>query len=322
MFNLDRLDENWYQKVYHCYSDIIMKTFEFYGNKPDFYASALPITTNSISSPMGLGSDSLPVEIDLFSEKTFLADSMQFLLEYGLRFKGKGAFYIMPTFRGEALDERHLNQFYHSECEIFGSLTDVMVLCEEYIKFIVSFIISQPYYDVEEKTKKDIENIIRLKEFPKIKFEDAKILMLKNNINGIDVIDGIEVVNSTGERWLIEYYGGVVWLMNPLHLSVPFYQAYDSINKNYAKCADLLLGMGETLGCGERANYVEVIRSLEEHSVYLSDYEWYIEMKKRYPLKTSGFGLGIERLIAWLFNIDDIRKIPYVSRENGKIIFP
>lgn len=80
--------------------------------------------------------------------------------------------------------------------------------------------------------------------------------------------------------------------------------------------------MGETLGCGERANYVEVIRSLEEHSVNLSDYEWYIEMKKRYPLKTSGFGLGIERLIAWLFNIDDIRKIPYVSRENGKIIFP
>lgn len=65
---------------------------------------------------------------------------MQFLLEYGLRFKGRGAFYIMPTFRGEILDKRHLNQFYHSECEISGSLEDVMTLSEEYVKFVASLL--------------------------------------------------------------------------------------------------------------------------------------------------------------------------------------
>ena len=75
----------------------------------------LPITTGSISSPMGLGSDSLPVKINLNGVPTYLADSMQFLLEYGNRFCKNGVWYIMPSFRGEQEDERHLSQFYHSE---------------------------------------------------------------------------------------------------------------------------------------------------------------------------------------------------------------
>ena len=71
-------------------------------------AGLFPITTSSISSPLGLGSDSLPVEIDLFGVNTFLADSMQFLLEYGCRFSDAGCYYVMPSFRGEATDSRHL----------------------------------------------------------------------------------------------------------------------------------------------------------------------------------------------------------------------
>lgn len=61
---------------------------------------------------------------------------MQFLLEYSLRFENSGVFYLMPTFRGEDTDERHLSQFYHAESEIIGDLSDVMFLCEEYVKFL------------------------------------------------------------------------------------------------------------------------------------------------------------------------------------------
>jgi asparaginyl-tRNA synthetase len=64
----------------------------------------LPITTTAISSPIGLGSDSKPVSVELVGERTYLAESMQFMLEYGCRISPDGCSYIMPTFRGEDAD--------------------------------------------------------------------------------------------------------------------------------------------------------------------------------------------------------------------------
>lgn len=104
---------------------IMLASAEFY-KKHNIHWLSAPVTTGAISSPMGFGSDSLPVEISLDGRSTYLADSMQFLLEYGCRFFKNGCWYIMPTFRGEPVDERHLKQFFHSEAEIVGTLMDVM----------------------------------------------------------------------------------------------------------------------------------------------------------------------------------------------------
>ena len=103
----------------------------------------LPVTTGSISSPMGRGSDSLPVKINLEGVNTYLADSMQFLLEYGCRLNSNGVYYVMPSFRGEKADNRHLCQFYHSEAEIPGTLNDVMNLVDEYIKYLSRELLKQ-----------------------------------------------------------------------------------------------------------------------------------------------------------------------------------
>lgn len=96
----------------------------------------LSVTTGSISSPMGKRSDSSSVKVNLEGVDTYLAYTMQFLLEYGCRLTEKGCYYIMPSFRGEKFDERHLCQFYHSEAEIPGTLEDVMNLVNEYIKYL------------------------------------------------------------------------------------------------------------------------------------------------------------------------------------------
>lgn len=101
----------------------------------------LPITTGSISSPMGLGSDSSPVQIEIDGKVTYLADSMQFILEYGCRMT-HGVYYIMPSFRGEHADERHLCQFFHSEVEIPGILDDIIQLAEAYIVHLAKSIIT------------------------------------------------------------------------------------------------------------------------------------------------------------------------------------
>lgn len=310
--------------MFNIYSDVVKYTNEFYNIK-GYHAAALPITTTSISSPMGLGSDSVPVQIDLLGQKTYLADSMQFLLEYTLRFNEKGVYYVMPSFRGEDTDKRHLNQFYHSEVEIVGDLDDIIHLGEEYIKFLAKRIIEKDYYktmDIDEDHLNTIKHVISKDTFPRIRFSDAVAILEENLPNGIDEKDGFTDINSLGEQYLINKYEGAVWLTHFEHKSVPFYQQYDPVDSRYALAADLLIGMGETIGSGERADYISVQKSLGEHQVSDEDYRWYIDMKKEFPLQTSGFGMGVERFIAWLTGNYDIRQIPVVYRDKNVKVDP
>ena len=318
------LDSSWYRNIFHIHSDIITSTFLFY-NEKDFSAVSLPLTCSSVSSPIGLGSDSIPVKINLMGQEVYLVDSMQFLLEYTLRLGNKGVWYIMPSFRGEDSDERHLSQFYHSEVEILGGLDDIIALSEEYIKYITVYILKKRRLEgmnISSDHLDLIEGIIGKASFPKIQHKDAVALLERECRNGVEHRNGMNIVNSVGEKYLIEKHDGAVWLTNMDHQSVPFYQQYDPNNNQYVLAADLLIGIGETIGCGERADYNNVCRSLDEHQVNPDSYRWYTDMKKHYPLKTSGFGMGIERYIAWLTKHHDIRDIPVVLRDKNFILCP
>lgn len=320
---LTAINDEWYKCLVELQNLIFKYTYMFYEEK-NIKNMFLPITTGSISSPMGLGSDSIPVKVNLFGVETYLSDSMQFLLEYGSRFCKDGVWYIMPSFRGEKEDKRHLSQFYHSESEIPGNLEDVMLLVEEYIKFLSKNILDD-YGDVLLKINGDnthIEHLIKLDTFPKVTFEEAiKILDYSNEFIETHE-EGFRTINSDGEKELIKHFGGVVWLKNFDSLAVPFYQA--TINEGkYAKNADLLFGMGEVVGSGERHKTgKEVEKALKIHNVRSEEYSWYIEMKNKYPMKTSGFGMGIERFILWLIKHDDIRDCQILPRFNGINIVP
>lgn len=141
-FYINVLKNEWYKRLIKLENLITEETVYFYSKK-EISTLHLPVTTGSISSPMGKGSDSKPVKVNLEGTETYLADSMQFLLEYGCRLCNNGCYYLMPSFRGEKADERHLCQFYHSEAEIPGSLEDVMSLIEEYIKYLSTKILER-----------------------------------------------------------------------------------------------------------------------------------------------------------------------------------
>lgn len=154
--------------------------------------------------------------------------------------------------------------------------------------------------------------------FPKISFEDAfELLGNKNNYFKLIENAGLTITNA-GERELIKLFGGPLWLTHFPSSTVPFYQACDPLNPKYSLTADLLMGIGETVGCGERhTNLDELDQSLKNHLVNPKEYKWYRQLKKDYPLQTSGFGMGIERYILWLLNHNDIRDIPTVNRIKG-----
>lgn len=326
---LKALENQWYKTLVKLENLVTTETMYFY-QKRGIITIHLPVTTGSISSPMGRGSDSLPVKINIDGVDTYLADSMQFLLEYGCRLNEKGVYYIMPTFRGEKADERHLCQFYHSEAEIPGKLEDVMKLVNDYIKYLSKQIIKKMGHELEEKIG-DISHIKKIAnydgEFPQITFDEAekklKKLHSKDIKKYIEYENGWRNITKKGEKELIKLYKGIVWVTNYDELAVPFYQQTDQNIKGTARNADLLMGIGETVGCGERHyKYTTLKKSLQQHEINAKEYEWYIKLRKKYPMQTSGFGMGIERFLMWVLKAKDIRNMQICLRFNGENILP
>lgn len=319
---IESINSEWYKSIIILQNELSYATYDFYRQK-NMKTFFLPITTNCISSPMGLGSDSKPVSIELFGMNTYLADSMQFMLEYGCRFFHEGCFYLMPSFRGEDVDERHLSQFYHSEAEIVGTLEDIIKLVEEYLIFISRRMLESCKDIICNITGNvnHIERLININTSPRITYQDAvSFLSKKEGTLRTDKNNYIYITNE-GEKELLENYNGIVWLTYIDEKIVPFYQA--SNGNGYAKCADLLLGIGETVGAGERhENAAELIKALSEHLIPEKEYEWYIKLKKYYPLKTAGFGMGTERFLLWLLKKEDIRDCQLIPRSNKNIFIP
>lgn len=230
----------------------------------------------------------------------------------------------MPSFRGEDADERHLCQFYHSEAEIIGNLESVIKLIEDYIHFLCKALLSECATEIINiaGTDEHIKSVLSKTEFPRVTYDEA--IEQLSDVKGalkIDKENGFVYITSIGEKELIQKNNGIVWLINMDKAIVPFYQAsQDSI---HAKCADLLFGVGETVGCGERHKTGEEVRkALLEHQVNEEPYSWYIQMKEKYPLQTAGFGMGTERFILWLLKQNDIRDCQLLPRFNGEIFIP
>lgn len=320
-YHLEVLRNPWYRSVARMQNTISESTVDFWRRR-NGHTLHLPVTTGSISSPMGRGSDSLPVEVDLMGSTTYLADSMQFMLEFGVRLTGRDTYYVMPSFRGEDADARHLCQFFHSEAEIAGGLDDVMGDVEQYLRALAGDLLERDA-DVIRDCGGDLARIEELasgRTFQRLSFDEAADLV---SPAGIEEHGAWRDLTREGERLLLSKLGDFVWVTHWDHLSVPFYQAFGDADRRTASNADLLFGIGEVVGAGERHTTAEDARvALALHEVDPEPYAWYLDMRTAQPLQTGGFGLGIERLLMWLLDHDDIRDMQLLPRRNGVSIIP
>lgn len=319
------LEDPWYRALAEVQNQIFVETVRFFESR-GYKAVQLPITTTSISSPMGLGSDSSPVMVSMFGADTYLADSMQFMLEYACRLSGTNAFYIMPSFRGDDPDETHLNQFYHNEAELVGGLDDVVNLVDSYLRALTRSVLDHH----TEMISSVCGSVKHIEDFsasdaplPRISFDEACRILDMDPALVRKHPKGFRSITRKGEACLNRELAGAVWLTDFDHLSVPFYQAFDA-TRTKAKAADLLLpGIGEVVGAGERHASADLVAdALNMHQVSHKSYEWYLEMKRRHPLRTSGFGLGVERFLGWLLSCSDIRECQILPRLKGVEMVP
>lgn len=320
---IDIIADPWYALLIKLQHTVTTATYKFWEQR-NALTMHLPITTNAVSSPMGLGSDSLPVEIDLFGQRTYLADSMQFMLEYGCRFHKEGCFYLMPSFRGEDADATHLCQFYHSEVELSCGLDDAIAVADAYFRHVANAVL----INCADALKRHatgyihIEDALGVAAFPRITFDEAAGI-LRNDARYLTTAAGWRTPTRAGERQLLSHFGSPVWLTHWDHLAVPFYQAFADPQGRRALNADFLLGFGEVIGLGERhATADQAAAALALHQVETDPYQWYLDMKSAYPMQTSGFGMGVERFLQWVLGHQDIRDLQILPRFNGVSIVP
>lgn len=278
-----------------------------------------PITTRSVSSPMGHGSDSLPVQVDLFDEPVYLSDSAQFCLEMLMRHHPNGVYYAMPSFRGEASDTSHLNEFFHIEAELPGRLEDVIECVTSYLKFITERIVGEHGEAIGQiqGDPSKLEAFCAGPDIPVITFAEATRVLGPGSENYGFFENSPVSLSRLGEERIYRHVGGACWVTHYPEMAVPFYQAID-MDTGTALNADLILGGRETVGAGQRHVDVDALHgAMEKRGNSANQYEWYLRMKRDTPLQTCGFGMGVERYILWLTDHDDIRDIELFVRTRG-----
>lgn len=312
------LFKNKFPKTLALAYDQIMKQSLIFCMAHDILTIPLPANTSIVSCPSSTGSDTTPVGIRKLNDGqlSYLNDSTQFMLELLARLTGKGVFSLTPCYRNDLPDKTHLSMFYHAEFEIHGKLEDAMAFAEGYINTIAHRLM--PYLR-ENKCKTrhivDIASASKNEIFKRVTFDEACSIIGDKHV---EYSEGFRKISRDAERELIKYFDGPVWLMYPDSLGTPFFQAFHE-NGHSSLAADLLMGQGETIGLGQRHTTTQDLeRALQLHGLDSATYQAYIEMRKHRNLTTSGFGVGIERLMMYLFDRDDIRDFVILPRDNGK----
>ncbi|GGN01457.1 amino acid--tRNA ligase-related protein [Streptomyces fuscichromogenes] len=317
------LDSPWARLVADLQDSVVRATYT-YAHSRGVRALHFPITTRTVTCPTGLGSDSVPVPVQVNGVETYLADSMQFMLEYGCRIAPQGCHNILPCFRGDVPDATHLGQFVHSEAEIPGDLDDLVDYVNGYVRAMASAVLVE-HGDTLGPLLGGLDHLERVavdeQPFERLRFDEAVRLLKGEGV--VTSADGARSLSRAAERRLMELVGEFVWVTHFDHLSVPFYQAFSDGDERVAENADLYFGIGEVVGSGHRHTTGEQVRAgLALHKVPEHEYAWYAQMKDEAPMATSGFGLGVERFLLWALRHDDIRDIPLVSRIAEEAAWP
>ena len=256
-------------------------------------------------------------EVNYFEEKAYLTQSGQLYNEAAAMAVGK-TYCFGPTFRAEkSKTRRHLTEFWMVEPEIaYAHLEDAMALGEEMVAFIVGRVLEKrrPELQILER---NIENLEKIKApFPRLTYDEAvKILQSK----GSEIQWGGDF-GATDETILSEGFDRPVLVHRYPSQVKAFYMAPDPTRPELALCVDMLApeGYGEIIGGGERlADLALLEQRLEEHKLPRKAFEWYLDLRRYGTVPHAGFGMGIERAVAWICGLEHVREtIPFARMLN------
>jgi len=251
-------------------------------------------------------------EVDYFDDKAYLTQSGQLYNEAAAMAVGK-TYCFGPTFRAEkSKTRRHLTEFWMVEPEVaFAKLGDVMALAEELVACVVQRVLSRRRADLQA-LQRDVSKLEACTPpFPRLSYDEA-VKILKDKGSAIEW--GADF-GGTDETLLSENFPKPLLVHRYPSQVKAFYMAPDPARPELALCVDVLApeGYGEIVGGGERlADYDLLVRRIEEAKLPREPFEWYLDLRRYGTVPHSGFGMGIERVVAWVCGLEHVREtIPF-----------
>ncbi|MFH1505642.1 MAG: asparagine--tRNA ligase [archaeon] len=247
-------------------------------------------------------------EVKYYKEKTYLTQSWQLYAEAAI-FSLEKLFCISPCFRAEtSKTSRHLSEFLMAEMEAaWMDLPGLLKSAEECVAFIVQEVVKNNPEELK-LLDQDINKLKKIKvPFSRITYTEAlKILKDKEKMNvpwGKDLrtIEEDKLMNHYDKPLIVTHYPKEI---------MAFYKPRDSKDPKTALCFDMLApeGYGELMGGSQRDTDIPALKqSLKDMGENPKDYEWYLDTRKYGSVPHAGYGLGVERVIAWICKLDNVK---------------
>ncbi len=251
-------------------------------------------------------------ETAYFDEKAYLTQSGQLYVEAGAMAFGK-VYCFGPTFRAEkSKTRRHLTEFWMVEPEVaYLDLAGDMDLAEDLVEYLVQRVLANRRRELET-LERDLALLERVrKPFPRITYAEA---IEKLQAKGLAIDWGADLGGDEETALASAFDRPVLVHRYPVE-NKAFYMKADPADPRVALCVDVLApeGFGEIIGGGQREDDVETLtRKIEQHGLPMDAFSWYLDLRRYGSVPHAGFGMGIERVVAWLCGLHHVREtIPF-----------
>lgn len=285
----------------------IIKAVQQFFNDRNFHLVDPPILTPSSCE----GTTNL-FHTKYFDEDAFLTQSGQLYMEAAAMALGR-VYSFGPTFRAEkSKTRRHLIEFWMIEPEMaFVDHVENLEVQEQFVSHIVQTVLANCQAELET-LERDTTKLEKIKgSFPRITYDEAVDYLQKN---GHEFAWG-EDFGAPHETAIAAQYETPVFITHwPTEIKA-FYMKPDPNRPDVVLCADMIApeGYGEIIGGSQRIDDPELMEQrFKEHELSKEAYQWYLDLRKYGTVPHSGFGLGLERTVAWICGLDHVREtIPF-----------
>lgn len=280
---------------------------EFFRNKGYFEFSPPIFTPNACEGGATL------FECKFFDDKIYLTQSWQLYAEAAI-FALERIYCISPCFRAEkSKTSRHLAEFWMAEMEAaWLNLDEAIKIAEELVVFIVEKVLKENYNELK-LLNRDFSKLEKIKlPFYRITYTEA--LRLLKEKEKIEIPWGKDL-RTIEEDLIVKHFDKPVIITNYPKEIMAFYKPADPNDPKTALCFDMLApeGYGEIIGGSQRETDIEKLKeSLKKQGENMENYQWYLDTRRYGSVPHAGFGLGVERLLAWICGLENIKEaIPF-----------
>jgi asparaginyl-tRNA synthetase len=276
------------------------------------------LTDPPILTPAACEGTTTLFPVDYFGEEAFLTQSGQLYIEATAMALGK-VYSFGPTFRAEkSKTRRHLTEFWMVEPEVaWAELDDIMKLAEDFISHIVQQVLERRRADLVT-IERDVAQLEKVQApFPRISYDEAVKMLQEGHAKG-ELEHRFEWGGDFGspdETYISAKFDRPVMIHRYPTQVKAFYMEPDPQRPELALCVDVLApeGYGEIIGGSQRiGSYDQLVKRIKEHGLPPEAFKWYLDLRKYGGVPHGGFGMGIERAVAWICGLEHVREtIPF-----------